>query len=80
MTVLPLFKIIITDEQINWIQVKKPPNIVLIVVDDLGYNDVSWHNPDVVTPNIDKLAKDGVILGKIFRNLFEWKDLQKVTN
>ena len=28
------------------------PNIILIVADDLGYNDVSWHNPDIVSPNL----------------------------
>lgn len=24
-----------------------PPNILFILVDDLGWNDVSWHNPEV---------------------------------
>ena len=28
----------------------------------LGYNDVSWHNPDIQTPWIDKLISTGVIL------------------
>uniref|UniRef100_H2YTS8 Sulfatase N-terminal domain-containing protein n=1 Tax=Ciona savignyi TaxID=51511 RepID=H2YTS8_CIOSA len=37
-------------------------HIVLIVADDLGYNDVGFHNPDMLTPNIDMLAKSGVIL------------------
>jgi arylsulfatase A-like enzyme len=23
------------------------PNILFILVDDLGWNDVSWHNPEV---------------------------------
>ncbi|XP_070001050.1 arylsulfatase B [Penaeus vannamei] len=38
------------------------PHIVLIVADDLGWNDVSWHNPQVVTPHLENLAKGGVIL------------------
>jgi arylsulfatase A-like enzyme len=39
-----------------------PPNVLVIVADDLGYNDISWHNPDIISPNLDKLAKDGIIL------------------
>ena len=35
----------------------KPPNIIVIVADDLGYNDVSWHNPDIVSPNMERLAR-----------------------
>ena len=32
------------------------PNILLIVADDLGYNDVSWHNQEIHTPNLEKLG------------------------
>ena len=34
-----------------------PPHILLIVADDLGYNDVSWHNPALVTPHLESLAR-----------------------
>ncbi|HHF42587.1 MAG TPA: N-acetylgalactosamine-4-sulfatase, partial [Candidatus Aminicenantes bacterium] len=35
---------------------KKRPNVILILVDDLGYGDLSCHgNPVVKTPNIDHL-------------------------
>lgn len=38
------------------------PNILFIYADDLGYGDVSCYNPDskVATPNIDRLATDGI--------------------
>ena len=38
------------------------PNVVLIFVDDLGYNDVGYNGAeDIETPNIDRLAAEGVI-------------------
>src|SRR4051812_7931900 len=37
------------------------PNIVLIMTDDLGYGDVSTYGATALrTPNIDRLAKDGL--------------------
>lgn len=40
---------------------QRPPNVVLVVADDLGYGDLSCYgNPDFKTPNIDELASTGV--------------------
>ena len=38
------------------------PNIVLILVDDMGYADISCYSDlkEVSTPNIDRIAKDGI--------------------
>jgi arylsulfatase A-like enzyme len=33
-----------------------PPNVFLVVSDDLGYNDVSMHGSEVRTPFLDSLA------------------------
>ncbi len=39
----------------------KPPNVVFILADDLGYADVSCYGrPDLKTPHIDRIAAQGV--------------------
>lgn len=43
------------------------PNIVYLLVDDLGYADVGFtESKDILTPNIDKLAKEGAILESFY--------------
>jgi len=37
------------------------PNILIIVSDDTGWNDVGYHGSEVKTPNIDRLSKEGVV-------------------
>lgn len=45
------------------------PNIVLILLDDLGYGDVgSYGVPDATTRNIDRLAREGVKLSAFYAN------------
>ena len=40
---------------------RRPPNILVIVTDDMGYGDIGIHgSKDIPTPNIDALAKDGI--------------------
>lgn len=38
------------------------PNVVLIVIDDYGYNDVGYHQNIIKTPNIDAISANGVRL------------------
>ena len=42
------------------------PNIVLIVSDDQGWNDVSYHGGAIPTPNIDRIAQEGVQLERYY--------------
>ena len=45
------------------------PNVVMFIMDDLGYGDVgSYGAPDAKTPNIDRLAREGVKLTDFYAN------------
>ncbi len=40
---------------------QRPPNIIFLLADDIGYGDLSCHGATLVkTPNIDRLAREGV--------------------
>jgi len=42
-----------------------PPNIIVIISDDQGYADVGFHgSKEIFTPNIDRIAKNGVIFSQ----------------
>ena len=42
------------------------PNIIYIMADDLGWKDVGFHGSDIKTPNLDRLARDGVRLEQFY--------------
>lgn len=42
------------------------PHILLLLVDDLGWSDVGYHGSKIRTPNVDKLAREGVILDNYY--------------
>ncbi len=48
---------------------KKPPNILLIMIDDLNdYNEDLNGHPQVITPNIKKFAKSAVSFKNAYSN------------
>ena len=47
--------------------IRKRPNIIFILADDLGYGDVGFNGQKLIrTPNIDRLAAEGVIFPQFY--------------
>lgn len=41
--------------------VKRPPNVILLVADDLGYAELGCYGQEIIrTPNVDRLAAEGM--------------------
>lgn len=45
---------------------QKLPNIVVILVDDMGFSDIGCYGGEIPTPNIDRLAQNGVRLTNFY--------------
>lgn len=42
------------------------PNIIVVLVDDMGYSDLGCYGGEVQTPNIDKLAQNGLRFSQFY--------------
>jgi len=57
--VLSAFMLVLLFPGAGWTTEK--PNFIVILVDDLGYNDLSsYGSPHIETPNIDRMADEGI--------------------
>ncbi len=43
-----------------------PPNVIIVLADDLGYSDLGCFGGEIPTPNIDALAKRGVRMAHLY--------------
>lgn len=70
--ILPIFALILfscqqpTNETAAAANKSNPPNIVLIIADDMGYSDLSYFGGEIPTPNIDALFEEGVKLNQFY--------------
>ena len=54
---LIVLSLIVTEKTLH----AAPPNVVLILMDDMGWRDVGFAGNDFVeTPNLDRLASEGI--------------------
>ena len=51
---------------------ERPPNILLIVADDLGYSDLGCYGGEIATPNLDALAGSGVRFTQFYNTARCW--------
>ena len=44
------------------------PNIILIMCDDMGFSDIGCYGGEVMTPNLDGLAREGMRVTQFYNN------------
>jgi arylsulfatase len=49
-----------------------PPNVVIILADDLGFSDLGCYGGEIATPNLDSLAKNGVRFTQFYNTARCW--------
>ena len=64
-----LTTLLISCHQRNSKNSKKRPNILLFLIDDYGYGDISFEgNNQIKTPNIDRIAKEGARFTRFYQS------------
>lgn len=61
-----LVRLVLISVSVAWAAPAKP-HVVMVLVDDWGWNNVGYHrpgDPEVVTPNVDGLVKEGIELDR----------------
>jgi arylsulfatase len=53
-------------------QGSRPPNVLLILADDLGYSDLGCYGSEIETPNLDGLAKNGLRYSNFYNTARCW--------
>jgi arylsulfatase A-like enzyme len=67
-TLFCLILIAATTGQFTVTQAAKRPNILYILVDDMGFSDIGCYGGEVNTPNIDQMAANGIKLRSFYNN------------
>lgn len=64
---ISLFGILVSEIALGQVNNGKKPNIIFIIADDVSWDDIGCYgNPAVRTPNIDKIAKQGIRFDNVY--------------
>ena len=63
-TFIPILLLI---QSLGW--TTERPNVILIMVDDMGFSDLGYHGGEIDTPNLDALAAGGVRFSQFYNFL-----------
>ncbi|XP_033752404.1 arylsulfatase J-like [Pecten maximus] len=61
-----LYKLVILLSYVVYIRAASRPHIIFMVSDDLGWNDVGWHNSHIGSYYLTKFAREGVTLNSSY--------------
>lgn len=50
----------------------QPPNVLFILADDLGYSDLGCYGSEIQTPNLDRLAQEGLRFTQFYNTARCW--------
>lgn len=65
---IPCFCLAILAMSCSCLADDSPPNVVLIMVDDMGWSDIGCYGSEIKTPNIDRLAAEGMLFTQFYNN------------
>lgn len=60
MKIAPLLLAILAPLALSWAAPAPRPNIVIVLVDDVGFSDIGCYGGEIPTPNLDRLAAEGL--------------------
>jgi hypothetical protein len=69
---LTTFLYTLTTEVIGSPVLSDPPNIILVVADDMGYSDLGCNGGEIQTPVLDSLAYNGLRFTQFYNAGFYW--------
>ena len=65
---LPMWLLLVSFSDGTEDQPNSPPNIILVMADDLGWSDLGCYGGEIHTPHIDSLARDGLRFTQFYNN------------
>lgn len=50
------------------VRAEEAPNIIVIMADDMGFSDIGCYGSEIETPNLDRMAKEGLHFTQFYNN------------